>query len=172
MNINENRVREFAHQIWESEGCPDGHAARHWEMACKLAAADETDESDQQQAAPQHTTVANNDLDIINKPKSKKASALKKSEVAVAAGVGDTATERLAPSDLNSAAPAKPSAKKTKKSNGNGEDISQPQGPAEHVSFAKSDAPKTARQKKAKLLKDTLNTELSITPGTSGTTGV
>lgn len=38
MNINEQQVREFAYQIWESEGRPFGHSDRHWEMACKLAA--------------------------------------------------------------------------------------------------------------------------------------
>jgi hypothetical protein len=37
MNINEHRVREFAYQIWESEGRPNGQEERHWEMACKLA---------------------------------------------------------------------------------------------------------------------------------------
>ena len=38
MNLNEQQVREFAYQIWESEGRPFGHSERHWEMACKLAA--------------------------------------------------------------------------------------------------------------------------------------
>lgn len=38
MQPNEHVVRKFAHQIWESEGKPDGQAARHWEMASKLAA--------------------------------------------------------------------------------------------------------------------------------------
>jgi len=37
MQPNEHVVRQFAYQIWESEGKPDGQAARHWEMACKLA---------------------------------------------------------------------------------------------------------------------------------------
>jgi len=36
MKTYENRVREFAHQIWESEGRPIGHEYRHWQMACKL----------------------------------------------------------------------------------------------------------------------------------------
>lgn len=35
----EHRVREFAYQIWESEGKPDGQAERHWDMAWKLAEA-------------------------------------------------------------------------------------------------------------------------------------
>lgn len=38
MNTNEQHVREFAYQIWESEGCPVGHSDRHWAMARKLAA--------------------------------------------------------------------------------------------------------------------------------------
>lgn len=37
MNAHEECIRDFAHQIWESEGCPVGHEYRHWEMACKLA---------------------------------------------------------------------------------------------------------------------------------------
>jgi hypothetical protein len=37
MQPNEQVIRKFAHQIWESEGKPEGQAARHWEMACKLA---------------------------------------------------------------------------------------------------------------------------------------
>jgi len=40
MNIDEQRVRELAYQIWESEGCPEGGAERHWEMARKLAEAE------------------------------------------------------------------------------------------------------------------------------------
>lgn len=36
-NIDENRVRELAYQIWESEGRPSGEASRHWEMACERA---------------------------------------------------------------------------------------------------------------------------------------
>jgi hypothetical protein len=50
MNINEHRVREFAYQIWESEGRPQGQEERHWDMACKLADAHAEGE-DQQQAA-------------------------------------------------------------------------------------------------------------------------
>ena len=35
----EQRVRELAHHIWESEGCPQGQAQRHWAMAERLYAA-------------------------------------------------------------------------------------------------------------------------------------
>lgn len=35
----DHRIREFAYQIWESEGKPDGQAERHWDMARQLAEA-------------------------------------------------------------------------------------------------------------------------------------
>ena len=40
MSNDDKRIREFAYQIWESEGKPEGQEARHWEMACKLAEAE------------------------------------------------------------------------------------------------------------------------------------
>lgn len=40
MNNEEQRTREFAYQIWQSEGCPNGEDARHWEMARKLVEAE------------------------------------------------------------------------------------------------------------------------------------
>ncbi|QAY93258.1 DUF2934 domain-containing protein [Pseudomonas sp. ACM7] len=40
MSTNDKRIREFAYQIWESEGKPEGQEARHWEMARKLAEAE------------------------------------------------------------------------------------------------------------------------------------
>jgi len=39
MSADEERIREFAHQIWESEGRPEGQEARHWQMASRLAVA-------------------------------------------------------------------------------------------------------------------------------------
>lgn len=50
MTINEQRIREFAYQIWESEGKPLGHAQRHWEMAYKLASSHAASE-------PQHVAA-------------------------------------------------------------------------------------------------------------------
>jgi DUF2934 family protein len=35
-NEHEQRVRELAHHIWESEGCPQGEEVRHWAMAERL----------------------------------------------------------------------------------------------------------------------------------------
>lgn len=40
----DDRTREFAYQIWESEGRPEGQQARHWEMARKLAEAEAVSE--------------------------------------------------------------------------------------------------------------------------------
>jgi len=40
MSADEKRIRDFAYQIWESEGKPHGQEARHWEMARKLAEAE------------------------------------------------------------------------------------------------------------------------------------
>ena len=40
MSNEDKRVRELAHQIWESEGKPHGEDTRHWEMARKLAEAE------------------------------------------------------------------------------------------------------------------------------------
>ena len=40
MSSDEKCIREFAYQIWESEGKPEGQEARHWEMALKLAQAE------------------------------------------------------------------------------------------------------------------------------------
>jgi len=40
MSADDKRIREFAYQIWESEGKPEGHEERHWEMARKLAEAE------------------------------------------------------------------------------------------------------------------------------------
>jgi len=41
MQLNENRVREYAYRIWESEGKPDGCAEKHWDMACKSLESEE-----------------------------------------------------------------------------------------------------------------------------------
>ncbi|MEE1924639.1 DUF2934 domain-containing protein [Pseudomonas sp. 148P] len=40
MSVEEKRIREFAYQIWESEGKPEGQEERHWDMARKLAEAE------------------------------------------------------------------------------------------------------------------------------------
>ena len=39
MSNDDKHIREFAYQIRESEGRPEGQEARHWDMAHKLAQA-------------------------------------------------------------------------------------------------------------------------------------
>lgn len=55
MSIDEQRIREFAFQIWESEGKPSGQAERHWQMACKLA---EAESAAEQQPAPKPRRIS------------------------------------------------------------------------------------------------------------------
>ncbi len=50
----EDRIREFAYQIWESEGKPHGQAKRHWEMATKLVEAEQSPDK----AAPKRVSKA------------------------------------------------------------------------------------------------------------------
>ncbi|HSP56738.1 MAG TPA: DUF2934 domain-containing protein [Halomonas sp.] len=40
MADDEQRVRQLAYRIWESEGRPEGQAQRHWDMAWKIVAAE------------------------------------------------------------------------------------------------------------------------------------
>jgi len=55
MSTNDKRIREFAYQIWESEGKPEGQDARHWEMARKLAEAEALAPSKSAKAAASKT---------------------------------------------------------------------------------------------------------------------
>ncbi|PWB30541.1 hypothetical protein DCO48_20060 [Pseudomonas sp. SDI] len=55
MTVDDKRIREFAYQIWESEGKPDGQENRHWDMARKLAEA----ESLAPKAKPRKPSAAN-----------------------------------------------------------------------------------------------------------------
>jgi hypothetical protein len=38
MDDFEERVRERAYQIWQEQGCPEGQADAHWELARELVA--------------------------------------------------------------------------------------------------------------------------------------
>ena len=76
MSTDDKRVREFAYQIWESEGKPEGQEARHWEMARKLAEAEALapKKSPKAAAAKPAAGKANGALDSIAseaKPKAK-----------------------------------------------------------------------------------------------------
>ena len=73
MNNDDKRIREFAYQIWESEGKPDGQDARHWEMAHKLAQAEALapQKADASKAKPKAAAAAS------GKPASKEPAAKK-----------------------------------------------------------------------------------------------
>lgn len=58
MNTDDKRIREFAYQIWESEGKPEGQEARHWEMARKLADAEALAPKQPAKAAASKTPVS------------------------------------------------------------------------------------------------------------------
>ncbi|AUM70159.1 MULTISPECIES: DUF2934 domain-containing protein [Pseudomonas] len=55
MSTDDKRIREFAYQIWESEGKPSGQEKRHWEMARKLAEAEALAPSKPPKAASKST---------------------------------------------------------------------------------------------------------------------
>jgi hypothetical protein len=40
VTIDEQQIREYAYQIWLTEGCPQGQSQRHWDMARQLAEAE------------------------------------------------------------------------------------------------------------------------------------
>ncbi|GFM67950.1 DUF2934 domain-containing protein [Pseudomonas lijiangensis] len=113
MSADEKRIREFAYQIWESEGKPVGHEQRHWEMARKLAEAEAL--------APDKTSASK-----ANKPKLPKVDAAPKTAPSKpAAKAAPAAKPAAAPKPKPAAKPkstpaqaeqsAKPAAKKPRK---------------------------------------------------------
>ena len=77
MSTDDKRIREFAYQIWESEGKPEGHEARHWEMARKLAEAEALapKKSPKSGAGKTATTKASDTKPAAAKPKATTAKA-------------------------------------------------------------------------------------------------
>ncbi|MFJ5254996.1 DUF2934 domain-containing protein [Pseudomonas sp. NPDC088414] len=100
MSTDDKRIREFAYQIWESEGKPEGHEARHWEMARKLAEAEALAPKKSSKAAGSKTAgkTANGKASESKKPAVKpKASADAKAKPSSAAKVippGEKAAEK------------------------------------------------------------------------------
>ncbi|MHC8299699.1 DUF2934 domain-containing protein [Pseudomonas sp. ZS1P83] len=94
MSTDDKRIREFAYQIWESEGKPEGHEARHWEMARKLAEAEALAPSKSPKAAVSKTVGAKAPA---NKSTNGKAEPKAKAKPAAASKVippGEKATEK------------------------------------------------------------------------------
>jgi hypothetical protein len=95
MSTNDKRIREFAYQIWESEGKPEGQDARHWEMARKLAEAEALAPSKSPKAAGSKT--AGTKAPASKTTNGKAAEPKTKAKPAAASKVippGETATEK------------------------------------------------------------------------------
>ncbi|VVN93047.1 DUF2934 domain-containing protein [Pseudomonas fluorescens] len=83
MSTDDKRIREFAYQIWESEGKPEGQEARHWEMARKLAEAEALVPNKQSKASSTKAkstakAKAPAAAPVVTPPGEKKAAAAKK----------------------------------------------------------------------------------------------
>ena len=113
MQPNEHVVRQFAYQIWESEGKPEGQAARHWDMACKLAAG-EMGPADPFEPLSNIDTyaVAPNDGDSVQAPGSLASNVPSKTRKKSAGD--DPAGAPQVNASMDSAAPAKASRSRSK----------------------------------------------------------
>ncbi|WP_253272890.1 DUF2934 domain-containing protein [Halomonas sp. PR-M31] len=70
MTDDELRVRQLAYRIWESEGRPDGQQQRHWEMALKIVAAEQSSghetNLDEEGEAKEEEPVLDDELPLEN----------------------------------------------------------------------------------------------------------
>ncbi|MDP9709213.1 UNVERIFIED_ORG: hypothetical protein J2X80_001286 [Pseudomonas fluorescens] len=100
MSTDDKRIREFAYQIWESEGKPEDQAARHWEMARKLAEAEALAPKKSPKAAGSKTagkTATSKALDgkgTAAKPKTATTTKAKPAGAAKVIPPGEKATEK------------------------------------------------------------------------------
>ncbi|WP_373186904.1 DUF2934 domain-containing protein [Halopseudomonas sp.] len=101
MTSDEDRIRELAYQIWESEGRPEGQTERHWAMARKLAESEDAGAF----VPPPGTEAA-------TRPKpTRKAPTKDETQVEKPALLGKpTARQKKAAADAVSTAPDKPQA--------------------------------------------------------------
>ena len=67
MQPNENRIRECAYQIWESEGKPNDRAEEHWYKACEFL------ETNEHSSEAEHSEHHNNFIPHQNTKKGKHA---------------------------------------------------------------------------------------------------
>lgn len=56
MQLNENRIRQYAYHIWESEGKPNGFADEHWYKACQSLEEEAHDEDHLDNFIPHQNT--------------------------------------------------------------------------------------------------------------------
>lgn len=95
MSTDDKRIREFAYQIWESEGKPEGQEARHWEMARKLAEAEALAPKKAPKAAGSKTAGKGTDSKApAAKPKAPAAAKAKPAGAAKVVPPGEKAAEK------------------------------------------------------------------------------
>jgi hypothetical protein len=97
MSTEDKRIREFAYQIWESEGKPEGQETRHWEMARKLAEAEALAPSTSPKATGSKTASAKSPVAKSANGKAAQPKASAKAKPAAASKVippGEKATEK------------------------------------------------------------------------------
>lgn len=68
MTKDEQRIRDFAYDIWVSEGKPHGEDARHWEMARKLVEAENGKSATKPASRARKTTTKPTDATPATKP--------------------------------------------------------------------------------------------------------
>lgn len=68
MTKDEQRIREFAYDIWVSEGKPHGQDERHWEMARKLVEAEKNGEVAKPASRTRKTATKPTDVTTAAKP--------------------------------------------------------------------------------------------------------
>lgn len=73
MSSEEQRIREFAYQIWQSEGCPEGEDERHWAMARKLVEAEYGAADAKPASRPRKTATKPTDATPKAKPRASRA---------------------------------------------------------------------------------------------------
>ena len=135
MSADEKRIREFAYQIWESEGQPKGQDARHWEMARKLAEAEAL--------APNKSTARQS-----SKPKLPKVDGAAETKAAASKVKSATAKSAPKPASETAQAAAKPASKSAASKSKPAAQAEQPAKPASKP--AAKPAVKTAAKPAAK----------------------
>lgn len=118
MTKNEQRIREFAYDIWVSEGKPHGQDERHWEMARKLVEAENGESAVKPASRARKTATKPTDATPAAKP-AKSAKAAKdgkdeKEEKPKAAPAAKATTRSKAKADTEAAEGTPAGVKKTR----------------------------------------------------------
>jgi hypothetical protein len=119
MTKDEQRIRDFAYDIWVSEGKPHGQDARHWEMARKLVEAENGKSATKPASRARKTATKPTDATPAAKPAktakaTKDAKEPKEEKPAKAAPAAKTAARPKAKADTEAAEGTPAGVKKTR----------------------------------------------------------